>query len=231
MKKKVSLAIVFIAAIVIILQFLKYESNIIVHTTGPYGLIGNAPTNVYLTGNILKIKFSTNNYQSIVSNMEEINEEENLKNIEIVKKIDSNVFDGKYTSSEDKIFRIDNDIYYYRNNVYDKFFKYNIETNQIQELDFSGFVKDNISDYNAYVHLVNIETEALINTYPLLEEQINAIDGMFYGRMFYDNGRIFFEKRNVIYEYVVNKNKVRKICIVATNKTIQNIFIKNINDN
>ena len=42
--------------------------------------------------------------------------------------MNSIVFDGKYTSSKDKIFRINGDKYYYRNNVYDKFFKYNIES-------------------------------------------------------------------------------------------------------
>ena len=48
---------------------------------------------------------------------------------------------------------------------------------------------------------------------------------MFYHTcLFYDNGRIFFEKKSTIYEYIPDTDKVIKIASVGSGETVEYVL-------
>ena len=85
--------------------------------------------------------------------------------------------------------------------------------------------KENIGMHN-FVVVNDITTEALINFYPELEKKIDSIDGMFYRETFYDNKRVFFEKNGIVYEYLYEKNKIKKISYFGDDCDIEDVFTK-----
>jgi len=229
---KKSLIIISIIAIIFVIIFVFFSGvNIYVITHSSGGLIGSATTNQYSINSSLKLKFNSFKKDKDITK-DKINLwEETLENgINRLKDIDDDVFVGKYNTIQELIFIINNYIYYYRDGVYDRFYRCNIATYEIEELIFSKYAvnigKKNIGMHNFVVEN-NIKTEALINYYPELTKQIDSIDGIFYRETFYDNGRVFFYKNTTLYEYVYKKNKTIKIANFSRATNIDYVFTKN----
>ena len=152
------------------------------------------------------------------------------KSLETVLAADDQVFRDDYTSLTSLVFEINGNIYYYRTSDTHHVYRLNKNTGEITSCELSGYnsftseesrARYDEVDHN-YTVFVNLMTEALIDTYPALKDRIDNIDGFFYcSCMFYDNGRVFFEKRNTIYEFLPSDGTVRKIASVGSGETVE----------
>jgi hypothetical protein len=65
-------------------------------------------------------------------------------------------------------------------------------------------------DHN-FTTFVSIKTEALVDSFPELRKAIDSKNGLFYCHdSYYVNGRVFFEKKSTLYEFVPDTGKVKK---------------------
>lgn len=230
-KKNVLIILLSSTLLIVALFIIRVTSDIYVITTVSSGsFIGSNPTNVHLVNTFFKLKFNAKKELEKVNDKYNIQEENLTKALKTVKKYDNNVFLGEYSNSSEIVFIIKDYIYYYRNEKYNKFYRYNTKTKEIEDINFSSYARD-IGNKNIGMHdftvFNNIKTEALIHLYPELKTQIDKIKGMFYvSDTFYDQGRIFFIKKDILYEYLPKENKTTRIVKFSRATNIHNIYVK-----
>lgn len=146
---------------------------------------------------------------------------------------DGSIFRDDYTSLKQLIYVLGDNIYYYRTNNIGSVFRFNTVTGELAECPLSGYngftdsgLRDRYTevDHN-FTTFVSIRTEALTDAYPGLRAAIDSVEGIFYHTsLFYDNGRIFFEKKNTIYEYLPDTDSVRKIASVGSGENVSYVL-------
>ena len=143
-----------------------------------------------------------------------------------MKTIDNETYIEQNNSINKLIYKINNYIFYYKENDYNHFYRYNTLTNEIEMQEFCKFA-DNVGKENIgmekFVIFNDIKTEAILNIYPNLIEKINENS---YGFIYYDNNKIFFEKNRKIYEYNIKNKKTKKIAQINNSQTIKDIYTK-----
>ena len=146
---------------------------------------------------------------------------------------DSAVFSDELTSLDRLVYVLGDNIYYFRTDNTGSVYKLNIKNMSLSECPLSGYngftdsgLRERYTtvDHN-FTTFVSIRTEALIDTYPGLRSAIDSVDGIFYHTcLFYDNGRIFFEKKSTIYEYIPDTDKIVKIASVGSGETVEYVL-------
>lgn len=228
MKKKILTVLIITIILFTIFTFINTTDTYVITSTSG-GLLDNNTTNIYSVNSNLKLKFPSSKSNKIITNKINAQNKKLENTITTLKQIDTNAFIGKYNSIEENIFIIDDYIYYYRDDIYNKFYRCNVITKKIDELNFSSYAldvgKNNIGMHNFTVRN-SIRTEALIHYYPQLTKQIDSINGKFYRQTFYDNKRVFFYKNKTLYEYDYEKNKTNKIANFNKETNIKYVFTK-----
>ena len=226
-----STIIAFIIAAAVLLWFPRNAS--VVTTTS--GFISTS-YHYYDANSVFKFKLpSTSVNEEVYKEHSEKNKKALEEALAKVLEADSDAFCDEYTSVDACVFELDGCIYYYRTCDTKNVYKLNTSTGEITSFPFSGynsyvdresFADQTTIDHNTTV-FINIRTEALVNAYPGLGAAIDSIDGYFYCTcLFYDNGRIFFEKKDTVYEYLPSDGSVRKIVTVGSGETIEMVLDK-----
>lgn len=226
MKKKIILAIIVLFIVIFLIGFNSTDIYIVSHSSGSF--ITSASTSCYSVNSKFKFKMpGFKKDKNIIENNISTVEKALENGMEKIKEVDEDAFLGKYNTLDELVFVIDNYIYYYRNDIYDKFYRYNTNTCEIEELNLSNYAHyiENEGMHNFTVQN-DIKTEALLDFYPGLTEQIEKMEGTFYNETFYDNGRVFFCKNDTLYEYVHGENKVKKIIGIRRDANMDYVFVK-----
>ena len=222
-KKVIKTIIICLTIIIAAILLLFKTSDIYIKTTTSGGFITSGKEITYIVNSKFKIKFKSKDKQyEIRKNNNDLELKQTLKEM---KTIDNETYTEENNSIDKLIYKIDNYIFYYRENDYNHFYRYNTLTNEIETQEFCEFARDIGKDIGMpnFVVLNNIKTEALLSLYPNLIEKIN--DNLF-GYIYYDNNKIFFEKNRNIYEYNIKNYKTKKITKLNNSQTIKDIYIK-----
>jgi len=232
MGKKVIVIVCIIAALTVgIALLILVPRDVSIVTTTSSFISSNY--HFYDSNPILRIKIPASSLNE--EKYKEIQEQQK-KSLEeayiTVLQADSGAFTDEYTSYENTVFETELSIYYYRTEDVDHFYKLDKATGDITPCEFSGYNGFTDTLANAkfdqvshnFTTFVSIRTEGLIDTYPGLKKAIESLDGEFYyAYMYYSDGRIFFDVRNTIYEYLPDKDKVSKVATVGAGETIEMI--------
>lgn len=223
--KKMFKIIILCLIILMILLFLIFKtSDIYIRTSTNGGFITSGKEKTYLINSKYKIKFKTkDNKYKIKENKKNIELNQILKEMET---IDNETYIEQNNNINKLIYKLNNYIFYYKENDYNHFYRYNTLTNEIEMQEFCKFA-DNVGKENIgmekFVIFNDIKTEAILNIYPNLIEKINENS---YGFIYYDNNKIFFEKNRKIYEYNIKNDKTKKITQINNSQTIKDIYTK-----
>lgn len=229
LKKKILIAI----GILVFLLMVGIGTSDVLIYTNTSGFISSS-SRVYIANSKLKLKLPV-----IGDEIErgEAHEAQLQEAFDIVLSADPEFFHGKYNSLREMVFPIDDVIYYYRNDTYDKFYSYNKSLDVITEhpvSEYSEYAREqnkgnDIPNWGMHNYVVStcIKAEGLLDYYGNLNSSLKSVDGIFYEWcIFYDKGRIFFEKNNTVYEYLPEKNKVSRIATVGEAESINEIYVK-----
>ena len=223
-KKIITTAALIITILIGIILLIFKTSNIYIRVNTNGGFITSGKDLTYKINPKFKIKFKTkdNKYKTKKDN----NDTELNQSLKEIKTIDNETFMGEYNNINDLIYKLNNYIFYYKENDYNHFYRYNTKTFEIEQLEFSKFAeyvgKDNIGMSNFAVS-TDIKTEAILNLYPNITEKLNNNS---YGFVYYDNNKVFFEKNRIIYEYNIKNNNTKKIAKIKNSLTIKDIYVK-----
>lgn len=233
MSKKVLaviLGIVAFAAGAATLYLVPRNASIV---TGTSGFISSSH-HFYDANPIFKVRvpFSSVN-EDRINEIKADNDKVSGEALETVADNDGSVFRDEFTSPDSLVYVLGDNIYYFRTDNTGSVYKINVKAREITECPLSGYngftdsgLRDRYTevDHNFTV-FVSIRTEALIDAYPGLRNAIDSVDGLFYHTcLFYDNGRIFFEKKSTIYEYIPDTDKVVKIASVGSGETVEYVL-------
>ncbi|MBP5262704.1 MAG: hypothetical protein J6Z43_11320 [Clostridiales bacterium] len=233
MGKKV-IAIVSVIAVLIIgtavLVFIPRDALIVTETSS--FIFTNV--NYYRTNPVLKIKLPC--FSMSDDKLDAIKESRDTalqKAYEQVCEADEEAFRGEFTGVDHMVCELGDDIYYYRTSDVHNVYKLNKTTGEITASPLSGYngfssieFRDSYEevDHN-FAAFVDIRTEALVAAYPRLKSAIDGVDGEFYySYSYYDNGRVFFESGNTIYEYLPESDSVRKVVSVGAGETVTEVL-------
>lgn len=233
-KKLVVILSIVCALIVGIAVLLWFPRNASVVTTTS-GFISTS-YHYYDANSVFKFKLPSTSvneetYREAVAKNKKALEEACAKALEA----DSGAFSDEFTSVENYVFEIEDYIYYYRTEDVNNVYKLNKNSGEINCVPLSGYndFTDNMAKSkgdvinNNITAFQSIRTEALVDYYPGLKDAIDGIEGNFYCQfLFYDNGRIFFEKKDTVYEYLPSDGSVKKIVTVASGETIEMVLDK-----
>ena len=230
MSKKVLaivLGVVAVTAGAAMLYLLPRNASIVTSTSG----FLSSSYHFYDANSILKVKvpFSRVN-EDTINDLKAKNEKELNEALETVADYDGSVFRSEYTSPSSLVYVLGDNIYYFRTDSTDCVYRLNVKEHEIAACPLSGyngFTDTSLQkgytevDHN-FTTFVSIKTEALIDAYPGLRGAIDSVDGIFYHNcLFYDNGSVFFEKKNTIYEYLPDSDSVRKIVTVGSGENVE----------
>ena len=233
MSKKVIAVVSGIAALLIgaaILVFVPRDTIIVTSTPSWLPSSGN----YYVSNPVLKIKlplFSMNDDE-----LEAISEERNRLLEQAYDRVlasDSQAFQGEFTSIENIAFELGAYTYYFRTPDVDNVYKFNKNTDEITAVPLSGY--NGFSDGTSkerfgevthnFTAFVSIRTEALTDYFPGLKQAIeDSGNNFYYSYTYYDNGRVFFETDNTIYEYLPDSDSTRKIASVGRDETVEMVM-------
>lgn len=162
--------------------------------------------------------------------------EEYLKSAEAalntVINIDPQAYNTDLRMASELVFPIDNYIYYYHEDDFECFYRLDTETNDIEAFPFTEFAlygeysvetatKHGMSNFVVEAPIV---AEGLITQFNMTDT-INSIAGVFYEvDIFYSNGKIFFEKNDKLYEFVVETGRLRTIGSIDDALSIEYIY-------
>jgi len=180
----------------------------------------------------MRVPFSSVN-EDRINEIKEANRKSLEEAFQKVTEVDGKAFRDDYTSIESCVFELGDYFYYFRTDDTKNVYKVNPAKSEMIQCPLSGYngftnsgLRDRYTevDHN-FTTFVSIRTEALIDAYPGLRNAIDSVDGLFYHTcLFYDNGRIFFEKKSTIYEYIPDTDKVVKIASVGSGETVEYVL-------
>ncbi|SCW58639.1 hypothetical protein SAMN02910456_02005 [Ruminococcaceae bacterium YRB3002] len=230
--KKALIIIFSITAVIICIILLMFVPRDVSVVTTTSGFISTS-YHCYDTNPLLKIKVRSIHMDEDKYRLLRENDEKTAEYaLNEVLAFDSDAFHGEYTSASRCVAVVGDYIYYYRTSDPDHVYKMNRSTGNTAACNLSGYdsfssaeMRDSYTEVdNNYTTFRSILTEGLIDTYPGLKKAIESLDGEFYySYMYYTNGRIFFDVRNTIYEYLPDKDKVSKVATVGAGETIEMI--------
>ncbi len=229
MGKKAIIFTVSIVAVIIGIAVLVFVPQDAVIVTNTSSFIFSSD-HFYVSNPVLKIKLP---YYKMNSDDLDVIEEERKAALETaletVCEADSGAFRDEFTSVENMVFEVEGYIYYYRTTDAKNVYKFNKTTGEITAVPLSGYngfsspdLRDRYEeiDHN-YAAFVDIKTEGLIDAYPGLKNALENLNGNFYyNYSYYDNGRMFFDVNNTVYEYLPESDSVRKIASVDRGETV-----------
>ncbi len=226
MKKK-AVAVICLAAVavsaVLALVFIPRDITLVTSTSS-FIFSSNS---VYDTNPVLKItvpsiRLGKEGIQSAKAEIDKRNEEA----LKTVVQQDGYAFHSEFTSAGSCACEVGSYIYYFRVNDTGNIYKLNKDTGDITSCPLSGYNDFSSAERQAaydevdhnFTCFVCIKTEALTDTYPELRNAIDGKDGHFYcNDIYYEGGRIFFLKNDVLYEFIPETGKAKKVTRLKTN--------------
>lgn len=217
--KKPIIIVTSVLAVIIAALLLVFIPRDITVVTSTSSFIFSS-NSVYDTNPILKIKVPSFRYKNEdLKKQKESLEKPSGDALETVVQKDPYAFHGEYTSESNCACEIGDYIYYFRTNDTANVYKYSKTTGKITSCPMSGyndFSDTYLKNHNEVDHnftaFVSIRTEALIDSFPELRKAIDSKKGLFYCHdSYYVNGRVFFEKKATLYEFVPETGKVTKV--------------------
>lgn len=234
-KKAVIILSVIIAAVIGVTVLVFVPRDAVIVTTSSSLL--STSYSFYDTNPLLKIKLwpsSSVNH----NDLDQIRAEKNAaleESFEFVLNNDDQAFSDEFTSLGNEVFELGDYIYYFRTSDTKHVYKISKSTGKISSCELSGYNGFSGSGWNEretevthnYTAFVSITTEGLIDSYPELKSRIEELDGNFYYNYTYvDNGRIFFEKKCTIYEFMPSDGTIRKVVSVKADETVEMVLDK-----
>lgn len=230
MSKKIIVLLSVIIALIIggaVLVFVPRDVSIVTSSSGllttSYGFYDANPI---LRIKLLSASMNTNKYEKIRSERQAALEDA----FAAVLAADGEAFTSEYSNIESLACELGDYVYYYHTSDTAHVYKMNKTTGEISACEMSGYnsfssedTRDRYEevDHN-YTVFVDITTEALFDSYPQFRTCIEKLDGSFYcGYTYVDNGRVFFDMKNTIYEFLPSDGTVRKVASVGPGETVE----------
>ena len=229
MKKPVVIAVICTAVFAVTAALLVLVPRDITIVTSTSGFITTS-YHAYDSNPVLKIKLPSFRFnKDKIKETKEKQEDPYKSALAAVLEKDAGAFHDKFTSESSCVCEVGDYIYYFRTADTGNVYKLNKQTGSITSCPMSGYNSfSNIElkarykeiDHN-FTAFVCIKTEALIDSFPELRAAIESKGNDFYCHyIYYENGRVFFENRNKLYEFIPKTGKAEKVASVG-NETIE----------
>ncbi len=223
----VILGIVFLtAAVVLGISLCTMHTYVYTTSSGMISTLGH----VYAVSPLLRLKAGMDAQK--IRELREDREADLRSAILAVSAVDPVVYRDPYSPLSSQVFPLDGQIYYYRENVFDGFYCLDIATEAVRKCPFS--------EYSQYVHVPDEEkatvnhigmhnfivsnsilAEGILEHYPAMEAKLQSAGiTLFPPWTYWDNGRIFFAEDRTVYEYLPEKDRLKKIVQVGKAETV-----------